>query len=338
MFNPIKLAVLSGLFLTSAANAAITISTVNWQDTSIPNPTSTSFKIDYRLFGSQFAQPSSQVQFYLTQDNGQTGYSIGSGLGKTQCGTTTLPDRCKASSSTNTHTVSTFNMDIATKNHLNSLCQPQDYKVVALYNGSSALSPGTASLGDYGRPDWLFTSGNMLPTVITPNGSVNVNFDLGNASCPGRGILPMVGIYLTDSDLNALYYFGNIIAADQSGSSHQFSLSFNGLGLPEGNYYVALVADINATSQETNENNNVGTFGFTVSGAQTQLSMKTQVTTQAKTQQSNVRSYIDPTPNNLEFAADFFSYGLPTTEGLNNQNIFKGSPIKIETISLPENK
>lgn len=329
MFNKCKLAALSVSLLCATAQAQITVGNVFWQDTVIPSPTTTQFRIDYRLFGSQFIRPTGAVEFYLTRDGGQTGYSIGDDFANISCNPG--GGGCVAINTPSTHTVSRFNMDFNTITHLESLCQPTDYNVIALYNGSSSLSFNSATLGTVGQPDWLFASGILTPSTIPLNGSVSVEYSVVNGGCSVAGNLPVVGVFLTDTNLTPLVFFGDIGVLGGAGSNHSFNLSFTDVA--SGDYLVALVADRTDLNEETNENNNIGTFNLTISDVDNESG--TQSFSLSAFETRSLKSFIDPTPDNVEFAVDSFTYDLPVTEGLKINTTKAAQDDGIKAIPIP---
>lgn len=252
---------LSLTLLPSLAVAQMSVGSVRWDDTSIPDPLS-AFDIKYSVFGSQVVRPDTRVNFFLTRDGGATGFPLASDTIQVRCDTGLPPNLCRGPIGEQRFTVRSFNMDSATRNALSGLCSPTTFELVAQFNGRNTTSLNAARLGQTILPDWSITAGSMTPSTIPLDGTVSVEYSVRNLGCTSQVSLANVGIYLTDTSLNAIGKFGAIRAAGNAGSDHSFNLNFAGTNVPAGDYLIALFADDEQRIRESNENNNIGTFAL----------------------------------------------------------------------------
>lgn len=274
----------SSLFFISNSYAQITVNNVLFEDEVIPRPTSGNFYINYRLFGSQTYRPQGFVEFYLQPVGSPMLYPIGTDTAALSC----QRNGCIPTNNPSRHTVSGNNMSFDTKEHLNSLCRPTDYKVIARYNNSESISYNSAIIGQMGKPDWLFRSGVVSPNNLPLNGSVTIQYTVINGDCEHLGVEPAVGVFLTDESFNVHTYFGDVQIAGPYGSTHQIALNFDGLNLVAGNYKIVLFADVNNIHSESNEDNNLGAFSITLTDPQS---------SQYNLERQSPRTYIDTTPD-----------------------------------------
>jgi len=260
----IKTSLAAALFgLAATAQAVTTIGNVQFQTKTIPNPVSQGFNVNYRLFNTNLTRPPSSADFYLTQDDGQTGWSIGRDGVSVNCGSNGFQVLCTPSPIQGPLEVTAFSMSTEARNKLNSMCSPEEFKVIAFYNNSSALSLNTATMGTQKPSDWYISAGTMTPGATTSNGTVNVQYtvqtDCGAPNYASSG----VGVYITDLNFTPLVYFGNVPLSSPTFSSHSINLGLGNI-LPAGDYYVVLSVDDADVISESNENNNVGGFALTI--------------------------------------------------------------------------
>lgn len=313
---------------TSIASAQIQIGNVYWKQTVLPNPTSSSFQVEYSFFGSQYVRPQGWVELYITQDR-NTIRKLSNGTANVGCGTG-VGALCKGSKTY--HTISSYNMDYNTKQYLDGLCEPTSFDLYAKYNYHTAFSLNSATLGTQKQADWAFTGGSMSPTTTHSNGTVSVQYKIQTA-CAGNGVLPKVAVYLTDANYNVLVNYGTLNVTGTYGGIYNFGLNFSAIGgLPAGQYHIALVADATSIVPESNENNNVGTFPLTITSstsAITPFADAEAAFTQAKREMPVVQ-YIDTSPVGLEGMPKLTESGLAVEQGM-----IQGGVKVLEKESLP---
>lgn len=255
-----------GLLALCHNASAQSIGNISWQQTDIPAPLS-GFTINYRIFGSSpLAQQ--ELTFFLSSDtNVNTGLSLGSRRVNFNCGGIGF---CQPPVGVQSFFVSSVGLPPATRDFLQSVqnaCSPSGpyYAVGDLGIAPRSVSLNTTNMGTTKLPDFLFESGTLTPSTTTVDGSVTVQYSLRSVcSAPTT---PSVGIFIADSAFNILGYVGALTAPGPLGGTQSFNLSFAGSGLPAGDYNLVLFADVFETVQESNENNNLGSFAFTLTSA-----------------------------------------------------------------------
>ncbi|WP_224364261.1 CARDB domain-containing protein [Hyalangium versicolor] len=254
------------LFLLAAnsALAQVQMSTVSVPST-VANPISSGFTINYTMLGSKVGLASAQVTFYMsTSPTGSTGVyqlasyqillnSSGSGLYSPPPGTQT---RFISASGLPSNTYSLWQAIAAA-------CQPTTWYVLGRVDFGNIVSSSTSSMGTTKLPDFYFTAGTISPTSIQPGGTTNISFDL-YTQCPASSG-STVGVYLADASYSPLAYIGGISISAGAGT---FSLpptpiTFSSSITP-GNYTILLIADEDGVVAESNESNNGGAFNLTV--------------------------------------------------------------------------
>ncbi|WP_428243922.1 hypothetical protein [Gynuella sp.] len=257
----------SGMFgmtalLLAALAQASSVSNIFFADTEIEDPAQ-GITVEYQIFGSSpLAQQ--ELSFYLSSDeDAYTGIKLTSFRVNFSCSGLPVPN-CYPPAGTQTKFIAYSSMTQDARDYLNSVknqCAPVTlYLVGGLAAFERTLSLNTASVGTVKLPDFLFESGTLEPTVASYDETLTIKYGLRSV-CPSS-TLPSVGVFLTDTSLQPLVYYGAVQALGPYGSSHTLSLN---IGAPiVGDYGIALVADIFETVAESNEDNNIGVFSLTL--------------------------------------------------------------------------
>ncbi|WP_143097273.1 hypothetical protein [Myxococcus fulvus] len=231
----------------------------------LPSPLA-GFNVQYSMTGSKYGAGAAvaQVTFYLSSTaNGSSGvYTLftqqiglrGSGLGPYY-----------PPIGTQTAYINRFSMPantVAQLEYLEAACQSSVWYVLGRVDSTTLVRDDTL-IGTAKPPDFYFTAGTLSPGVIQPGGTANLSFDL-YSRCPAPAA-SRVGVYLTDPDFQVLESIGAIPINAGSGtwSFPPTAISFSPAIAP-GSYRVVLLADVDNTVAEGNEDNNGGFFTLDV--------------------------------------------------------------------------
>ncbi|MDY7227508.1 hypothetical protein [Hyalangium rubrum] len=238
----------------------------------VANPITSGFNINYTLGGSKLGLASAQVTFYMsTTSNGSSGvfqlasFQIllnhqGSGVYGPPSGTQT---RYISASGLPSNTYALWQSIVAG-------CQPQSWYILGRVDFNNIVST-SSSMGTTKQPDFYFTGGTISPATISPGGTTNISFDL-YTQCPVTST-STVGIYLTDATYStALAYIGGISIGTGSGtfSLPPMPITFSP-SIATGTYGIVLIADEDGVVAESNESNNVGAFDLNVTSPLTAI-------------------------------------------------------------------
>jgi hypothetical protein len=247
----------------SPAVAQVSVFTLNLPAT-IPNPT-TGFTINYSMGGSELGNAFVYVNFYLsTTSNGRSGvallYSVPVSLSGSGSGPYYPP------SGTRSQFIQMINLTASARSLLQRIadaCQPQNLFLLADVDGGLFSSGAPTVMGTTKLPDFAFSGGAVSPATIAPGGTTNISFNL-TTKCPASSA-STVGIYLTDSTFSPLAFIGAVGISAGSGtwSLPPTPVTFSST-IPLGTYNILMVADLDRVVNESNEANNTGAFGLSV--------------------------------------------------------------------------
>lgn len=253
------------LFLLAAgsASAQVQMLTVSVPST-VANPISSGFNINYTMTGSKAGLASAQVTFYMsTSPTGSTGvYQLASfqiTLNPNIYGTFSPP------TGTQTRFISASGLPSNTYSLWQSIvaaCQPQTWYVLGRVDVNNIVSSSASLMGTTKQPDFFFTAGTLSPTSILPGGTTNISFDV-YTQCPASSA-STVGIFLADTSYNPLAYIGGVSVSAGAGTSSLPSTPITFTSISPGNYTILLIADVDGVVSESNESNNAGAFNLTV--------------------------------------------------------------------------
>lgn len=253
------------LFLLAAgsASAQVQMLTVSVPST-VANPISSGFNIDYSMTGSKVGLASAQVTFYMSSSpTGSTGlYELDSfqiSLNLNIHGTYSPP------TGTQTRYISASGLSSGTYalwQSITAACQPTTWYVLGKVDYTSLVSSSGSQMGTTKLPDFYFTAGTLSPASISAGGTTYLSFDV-YTQCPASSA-SAVGIYLADTSYNLLAHIGDASVAAGAGTSSLSPTPITFTSIPPGNYFILLFADADGVVSESNESNNVGGFNLTI--------------------------------------------------------------------------
>ena len=152
--------------------------------------------------------------------------------------------------------------------------------------------------------DFLFDMGTFSPSVLPNNGTANVSFRVQSGCL--TNLQPEVAVLLADSQFNILGLVTTFLASP--GATQSFNLNFGAINLPPDDYNLILFADSSQQIGESNENNNLGSFSFTLTNS--------FLNNENAFSNRSITEYIDRTPLIDTEEVTFDLENLPVLEGL----------------------
>lgn len=297
--------VVGACLLFSSASHAQQLGNIFWESEVVPAPLD-GISIDYRVFGSSpVAQQ--EIEFFLSSDqNPNTGVSLGTRRINFNCS----PGRfCSPPFGEQNFFVRSFNLPEPARSIITDIqnaCTPQGpFFAVGRIIASRSVSLNSATFGTTKPTDLLFDSGSFSPANLPNTGVANVQYSL-RATCGGAQAAD-VGIFIADDQFNILGLVGTLPSPGPFGGTQSFNLNFAAFGLPAGNYNLVLFADINQEVGESDEDNNIGTFAFTLTDS---------FAPPEETLNSKPIEFLDRTPLLGPDALQFDEQGLEFMDGL----------------------